>query len=147
MRALLPEFNRVILELAPRHEARALAPDSLAKLSACAAERPSGGLIVWEGESARTIYADARVNFAFRAWHDATHVNGGHAFDLAGEAATCADQVRAVLAAYPSAPQAWLALLRAEVNGQAAHFARFGSFPLDQVQFVRAQLAEHVTWN
>jgi hypothetical protein len=139
-RALIPEFNRVILELAPRHEARAFAPSTLAELRACAAERTSAGLIVWSGESARTIYADARVNFAFRAWHDAEHVRGGHAFDLTGERATADAQARAVLAAYPSAPRAWLALLDAEVNGQAEHFARFGEFPVNQVAFVRDAL-------
>jgi len=144
MRALIPEFNRVILELAPRFEARSFAPSTLAELRQCDAERPSAGLIVWSGESARTIYADAHVNHAFRAWHDAEHVRGGFGFDLRGERATADAQARAVLRAYPSAPRAWLALLDAEINGQAEHFARFGAFPLDQVAFTRGALAELV---
>lgn len=138
MRALIPEFNRVILELAPRYDARPLAPASLADLMRLDLERAP--LPVWEGASDATIYGDARVNHAFRAWHDAAHIAGAHAFTLEGEADTCAAQKRDVLAAYPRAPMSWLALLDAEIIGQAAHYARTGEFVTDQNAFMRDAL-------
>lgn len=138
MRALVPDFNRVILEFAPLHVARIVAPGTLAELRQCAAL--GGPLVVWEGESARTVYGCARVNHAFRAWHDAEHVAGGYAFNLEGERAACEAQALAVLRRYPSAPRRWLALLRAEIIGQAEHFARFGAFPSDQIEFMRQTL-------
>lgn len=95
-------------------------------------------LTVWSGASDATIYGAPEVNHAFRAWHDAAHVAGMHEFTLAGEAATAERQVRELLAAYPRAPRAWLALLRAEVTGQAEHFAAHGSFPADQAAFIRS---------
>ena len=138
MRALIPEFNRVILELAPAHDARAIAPATLADLLAL---DTGAALPVWDGASDRTPYGDARVNHAFRAWHDATHKAGGYGFTLEGERATCAAQARAVMLAYPRAPRLWLALLDAEINGQAAHFAAHGFFPADQTAFIKERLS------
>jgi hypothetical protein len=145
MRALVPEFNTVILAMAPRFEARAVAPSSLAELVQCHAERGPSGLIVWEGESTRTVYADAAVNHAFRAWHDAWHVAGRVGFDLEGERATCNAQKAAVLRAFPRAPLRWFALLDAEINGQAEYFARTGAFPADQVEFTADALRDVAT--
>lgn len=137
MRALVPEFNRVILELAPRFEARAIAPATLADLLAL---EHGAALPVWEGASDCTIYGDARINHAFRAWHDAAHIATAGRFDLDGEREVCEEQKRAVLRAYPRAPSLWLALLDAEINGQAAHFAATGEFPADQFAFMREAL-------
>lgn len=137
MRALIPEFNNVILRLAPAFEARATAPSTLAGLMSL---ETGAALPVWEGASDCTIYGDARVNHAFRAWHDATHRAGAFGFTLEGERATREAQARAVLQLYPRAPKAWLALLRAEIDGQAEFFAANGFFPADQFAFVREAL-------
>src|SRR5579872_538182 len=139
MRPLIPEFNRVVLELAPRFDARPVAPASFAELMALDMAAP---MPVRDGASHATVYADPVVNHAFRAWHDAAHRAGGHDFTLEGERATREAQQRAVLAAYPRAPKSWLALLRAEVDAQAEHFTRTGAFPVNQAAFIREQMEE-----
>lgn len=134
--AISPEFNRLILAFAPRDfEAREVAPDTLAKLLSATAA--TGRLIVWSGESENTIHGDAKVNHAFRAWHDSAHVRGRFAFDLDGERAACEFQVREVLTRFPRIPAALIRMLRAEIIGQAEFFAEHGSFPQDQVAFFR----------
>lgn len=125
-------LNQLVLSLAPAHEARAYAPSTFADLVQC---QHSATLPVWDGASNATIFRDAKVNHAFRAWHDATHIANYRAFDLAGEIQTCADQKAQVRLYYPSAP-AWVyRLLDVEISEQAAHFVAHGEFPLDQLAF------------
>jgi hypothetical protein len=143
MRAFDRELNRVILELAPRHVARAYslnadantAPEALAQMFT------GDGFLVFDGGSDATIYADPRVNFAFRAWHDMHHIKAARGFTLPAERDVCESQLRELVAAYPRAPRAWLDLIRAEIIGQAEHFARFGEFPIDQAAFIRDYIA------
>lgn len=134
------ELNQAILELAPRgYEARAIAPATFAEVMACNAAH--GRVIVWEGASDGTIYGDARVNHAFRAWHDGCHVAGLHGFTLEGERATCERQIASLRHRFPRAPKSILALIRAEVIGQAEHFAATGAFPVDQAAFIADYVA------
>lgn len=138
MRALVPEFTRLVFEFAPRFDARPIAPATLADLLALDRAAP---LPVWEGASDYTIHGDARANHAFRAWHDAAHIATHGRFTLAGERDVCERQKRDILERYPRAPRLWLDLLDAEINGQADYFAAHGEFPADQVSFVRERLA------
>lgn len=133
-------LNQAILSLAPRFEARAVAPGTLADLYDCAGH---AGLIVYDGASDTTLYGCARVNLAFRAWHDALHLAHGFTFDLEGERQACTAQVRALLKRFPSAPAWALNLIRAEIEGQAEHFAAFGYFPENQAAFVAAYVQGH----
>lgn len=134
MTELSRDLNRLILELAPRHIARAQAPSTFAELMR------SPDLVVWDGASDATIYGDARVNHAFRAWHDACHIAGGFEFTLAGEMLACEMQCRQVLQRYPRVHGRILAMIRAEVIGQAEHFAATGLFPEDQIAFIQTLL-------
>lgn len=133
---LIPrEFKQAILALAPLgFEARAIAPATFAQVMEC--ERSHGRVIVWEGASDGTIYSDPKVNHAFRAWHDACHIAGEHGFTLDGERATCERQIASLRIHFPRAPIFIDTLLRAEVIGQAEHFARTGEFPADQAAFI-----------
>jgi len=135
MRAIDPAFNAAIISLAPSHTARPIAPSTYRQLVEC------GKFIVWDGASDATIYGDARVNHAFRAWHDSCHILGHHDFTLAGERAAADLQCAQLLAAYPRAPGRWLKLIHAEVTGQAEYFARHGIFPLDQLEFIAQYLS------
>ena len=121
-------FNNAVLSMAPGFEARSLAPSTFADLM-----RAPG--IVWDGASDQTIFADARVNHAFRAWHDDHHVKGQYDFSLTGEIATMRAQQRAMREAFPNVPQWALDILDAEVRGQAEYFAAHGAFPVDQISF------------
>ena len=135
MRALSPDFNRIALELAPRNfVARGDAPSTFAELM----RAPS--LVVSDTYSLATIYGDARVNHAFRAWHDATHRAGQYDFTLEGERATRQDQWAQILRRYPCAPAEWHHILYAEIDAQVEHATRTGEFPSDQATFVRTIL-------
>ncbi len=143
--ALDAGLNRAILLLAPAFAARPEAPATLPELLQARSLSPV--LPVWEGASDATIFADPRVNHAFRAWHDAAHALGNgeahpFAFTLAGEAAACEAQVRQLYTLFPSAPKRWATILRAEINAQGQYLADYGCFPEDQYAFTLAAIGE-----
>jgi len=89
----------------------------------------SSSLIIWSGASDRTIYGDARVNWAFRAWHDAMHLKQGLGFTVEAElelariqASQCTSDLMAEL-------------VYCEIAGQVEYFAQTGQFVADQVAF------------
>ena len=104
--------------------------------------RATGRVLVWSGASERTIFADAHVNQAFRAWHDARHISGGHDFSRNGEFLTMVAQMADISAIYSGQTAAtFRTILRAEIIGQREYQERFGGFPLNQFAFVRDYLA------
>lgn len=119
-----------------------VAPDTYEKLKAhlCAGKR----MAVWSGGSEATVYGHRSVNFAFRAWHDFCHWEGGHDFTLEGEIATCEMQCQHLFEFYGDCEriQVWCSLLRAEIVGQALFFHRHKRFPDDQRSFVAAYLVD-----
>lgn len=138
MRLDIPTLNAAILVMAPKHVAQAQAPGTFAELMASA---PG---IVWDGASQDTIFCDARVNHAFRAWHDDCHRAGQFAFDLAGEIATAELQKRQLRARFNSAPQWAQDLIEAEVVAQARFYEAHGFFPPDQGQFTKRLLTKEL---
>jgi hypothetical protein len=99
---------------------------------------------VWSGASRDTIYQDANVNFAFRAWHDLCHWWGLYPFTLEGEIATCEMQCRQLIYNHgeDEITRGWCKVLRAEVIGQADYFQRHKRFPEIQTAFVAAYMAD-----
>ena len=91
----------------------------------------TGRVVVWSGASENTIYRDARVNHAFRAWHDHHHLTGDLPFTVNGEKAVCelqkADCEGCILCEK---------LLDAEINGQIAFYMKYGKSVLKQRDFV-----------
>lgn len=111
------------------------APDTLAKLTAH--YKATGRVLVWSGESDNTIYGDKDVNFAFRAWHDAIHIEHQFEFTLSGEAAVCNIQIQQLIKVYGASDAVieFCELIRAEVVGQAELYARTGAYASDQRAF------------
>lgn len=106
----------------------------------------TGRVLVWNGASDKTIFADAEVNFAFRAWHDSKHITGGHDFTWEGESAALTAQCADVRAIYDGAQADFFCrLLDAEIAGQKNYQDKRGGFPLDQAAFVRAYLLDAET--
>lgn len=137
--SLIPDLNRAILLLSGNFVARPFAPQTEREL--IEAQQSCADFPVWEGASLETIYRDPMVNHAFRAWHDKTHLAlpALHRFTLAGETATCDAQCRELLRLWPRAlPLA--RIIRAEIIGQAEHFAAFGFFPGNQAAFIEEYL-------
>jgi hypothetical protein len=93
----------------------------------------TGRLVVWSGESDRTIWGSAENNYMFRAWHDSLHLQHLFPFTLQGESRVAELQANSVNSELGK-------IVLAEVIGQAAHFERYGHFPIDQIEFVRQYL-------
>ena len=130
-------LNRTILSLAPSHIARQVVPMSFPQLVlAC----DLSALPVWDGASDRTVFGDARVNHAFRAWHDSHHIRLGADFTLAGETRVCEAQIAELHRLWPRHPLVWDRLIRVEVIGQVTYAVTHGHFPIDQIQFTRKEL-------
>lgn len=95
--------------------------------------------VVYAGGSENTIYGDAEVNYHFRAWHDWCHWRGGHDFSLAGELGAYNLQCAHLFTFYGQSEvtRRWQRILYADIIGQKLYFRQHGSFPVDQMAFVR----------
>lgn len=85
---------------------------------------------VWSGASDNTIWGSHELNWRFRAWHDAHHVELAAEFDAAGEYRLAVHAVRLIHG------EAEKAILWREIWGQVEYFTKHGFFPVDQVSFV-----------
>jgi hypothetical protein len=139
-----PDLNRAIVAMAESafpagFDVAAHAPSTFRDLRAHVSL--TGRMLVWAGASDRTIYADPRVNWSMRAWHDSCHLAGSHDFTLQGEARACFDQLGAMRARFPRMPESWRRIVWLEVIGQALHADATGEFVSDQYGFVASRLA------
>lgn len=133
-------LEALILRLAPPHYATPDAPSTLDALQAAWANQDARGLPVFDGGCDHTIYSSPDVNYAFRAWHDSIHVQGGYGFDGRGEECAMWRQCAQLLeAGLPTSD--WFALYF-DVWGQFLYSnAHGGEFPADQAAFVGACFA------
>lgn len=145
MKPIMPEFNNAVLYIQ-----RLLLPDGF-DLTADETQvdtldkvyhhyTEEGRILVWSGGSDMTIYQDAKVNHAFRAWHDYLHVTMQATFTKAGEANVCTKHNRQIdlylSHLYNAATrQRMKRLMDIEINQQVAELYRTGSFVHDQYQF------------
>jgi len=150
MKPLDTELNRVILEITRAMFPQGFdvsrdAPETIEGLRAHVAR--TGRMIVTDANSETTIYGRASVNVAFRAWHDATHLETGADFSLEGESAVCEAQCKRVALhaspqSFPAQARRFAEIIRAEIIGQARHFATHGVFPVAQAAFVAAYMQQ-----
>lgn len=104
--------------------------------------RKTKRILVWNGASEKTIFADAETNFAFRAWHDSKHITRNLPFTIEGETAVMKLQQADIRAIYDGAEADYFCqLVHAEIMGQLYYANRHGGFPLDQMGFVKAYLS------
>ena len=101
-------------------------------------------MVVYNGGSDGTIYADPEVNYAMRAWHDWAHYRHNNDFSVGGEAANCAVQCAQLRELYGDCPTTarWCEILRAEIIGQRLYYERHKRYVNDQRAFVEAYLAD-----
>lgn len=97
----------------------------------------SPSLVVWSGASDNTVWGSPRVNWAFRALHDALHLKTGLGFSPVEEI-----ELGRIQASQYSGLMADLVYI--EVAGQAEHYLKTGQFVVDQVEFTMRQLAQRV---
>lgn len=159
-RPLYMPLNQCVVGMTARlfpagYDVGAEAPDTLEKLRDHVLK--TGRMLVWNGASENTIFGDPEINWGFRAWHDHCHLRNRegkfdpaapiehlNGFTLNGERVTALEMCSDIRKVYGYGPIAkrMMALVWAEVVGQAMFFERHGRFPQDQVAFVRAYLVD-----
>jgi hypothetical protein len=96
--------------------------------------RKGSELVVWNGACEDTVYQDARVNMAFRALHDATHLETGLGFapdqEIEMGRIQAARQTSSLMAD----------LMYAEIAGQALYYKQTGLFVKNQALFTESFL-------
>jgi hypothetical protein len=139
-------FNVAVLAIAAKlfpagFDVASDAPDTFEKLASHVEK--TGRMLVWNGASDNTIFGDAEVNYAFRAWHDWCHLSGGCEFTPEGEMNAALIQIDHIRSVYGYTPDAdnMVLLVWAEVVGQVQyHEHHDGQFPTDQMAFVKHYL-------
>lgn len=127
-------LESIVMSLAPPHVVVDYSP-SWEELQALPAGAP---IPIWSGASEHTVWSSPAVNYAFRAWHDATHLRLGRGFDRDSERAVAVAQVLEALA--HGAGTLAIAVLLCETELQQDLFYATGEFPQDQRAFCLEQL-------
>lgn len=145
----IPAFNALVMTMANKvcPAGYDVAHDDSAPASLEALQdhvRLTRRILVDGRNSERTIFGCPEHNWAFRAWHDWTHLVISAPFTLDGELAVAHRQIADMYRVYGHGPQSNLfaRLILEEVYGQALHFARTGEFPKDQIAFAQQWLSD-----
>lgn len=133
-----PGLNQAILAMAPAHSVRDHAPATWQQVREASTV---DHVIVWSGEATHSIYGDARVNYAFRAWHDKCHLIGQFPFTIYGEERAVALQCQQLRERFPSSPKLWQDALSADVLGVVYLLHAGLGYVTDQAESVRRILA------
>ena len=149
MKPLSIRFNAAIMTMANKvcpagwDVDNSTAPTSLAMLQDHVAR--TGRILVDGRHSDRTIFGCPEHNWAFRAWHDWTHLAIRAEFSLDGELAVAHRQIEDLCRVFGHSEDTrlWSRYIMAEVYGQALHFRDTGEFPADQVAFDLKWLQEN----
>lgn len=123
------ELNNRILKDASRLDftVKAVAPSTINEVLS------QSSLVVWNGASESTIWNDPSVNYAFRALHDALHIESRLGFNIPEEI-----ELGRIQASKYDGLLSDLVFI--EVSGQADYFLKFGSFVADQYAWTLKQL-------
>ncbi len=127
---MIREFQSLILSQASKLQYRVadLAPSDERSLF-----NSSKTLVIWSGASDATIWQDAAVNWAFRALHDALHLQTGLGFSPEVEMHLGRIQANMYTGLLAD-------LVYIETAGQAEHYLKTGRFVEDQVEFTLKKL-------
>jgi len=135
-------LDAFILSVAPPHIPSPDAPNESEALFDWAASHVVGvdPIPVWDGASDDSIYGSPEVNYAYRAWHDATHIKLGLDFSMESEEQVSLAHVREAWDAGLSAEDC--RLLWIDSQGQNEYFKVHGDFVPNQREFALLAL-EH----
>jgi hypothetical protein len=127
-RALGDLARRVVRHQRIEYTVRAQAPETYEELKAAATSR----LVILGEFSGLTVYGDPSANHAQRAWHDSLHLRLSAATDMLGELRVALAQANEAAQLTGDTVADWVF---ADLWGQTLHISKYGSFPIDQVQF------------
>lgn len=131
-------FNVAVITMANRvcptgYDVSPDAPQTLEELKAHVEKTKR--ITVWDGHCDQTIYACAETNYAFRAWHDWTHLFLQAPFNDKGERAVCVQQQAHLMTVFGTGRNTdrFLRLIYFEVMEQQDFKNTFGHFPDNQI--------------
>jgi hypothetical protein len=135
-------------EKAPPHYATSDGPTSWAELrnwyqAHCDRAHAYGECLVipvFDGGCDNTIYADAKTNHAFRAWHDYLHISNGYSFARGDEIKVGLMHMQQARRA--GLPQSDLNMIIADTIGQSEYYFAHGEYVTNQSAFVAAVLRD-----
>ena len=137
------ELEQHILDKAPEYQPTNTAPSSYAALLHWHRTGQSSDSVVYgdripvfDGGCEHTIYSEPRVNHAFRAWHDSTHLRLEAAFDEHGECEVATAHWRSVKNAGLSVADQ--SAIWFDTWGQYAYYLKHGAYIYNQALFVAA---------
>lgn len=144
----LKTLEDLIIALAPKHHATYYAPSNFEDLMAfkdCIRPENDCSLPVYNGGCDNTIWSRPAVNHAFRAWHDAIHIQLEQDFSVLGETLVCQEHIKQIALILKS-PQ-FNDLLWCEIVGQVYHYQIHKQYVLNQDKFVSTLLKHGVKHN
>lgn len=89
-----------------------------------------------------SVYSSEYGNYAFRFWHDLTHMHLNRSFEIEDELAVSEDHLREVFEAGMGYQSLEYRLMRADSYGQTYCYQTLGRFPMDQLQFALWTLSD-----
>lgn len=136
------EAIAAIKQLAPKHHATATAPNSIHALREWGKLHVLNvdSLSVYDGGSDSTIFGTCAGNYAFRAWHDAIHLENGYGFSLDDECEVAAIHCKELRLMGVSEDD--IDLLFADVTGQVLYYYHNREYISNQVDFHIALLKD-----
>lgn len=110
----------------------------------CAYYKQHKRVLIWSGESDKSIFACKETNHYSRALHDLIHIKKGFDFSAQGEIDVCAESISLLRQAYPKEPNLdyWCKLMDCEIIGQVEYLTRNGHFVGNQMGFTKAYLSD-----
>lgn len=136
------ECEQAILKLAPKHHACADAPNNIHQLRQWLDSHTLNvdSLPVYNGGSDETIFSSQDINFAYRAWHDALHLENNLGFKLEDEckiAALHCKELRLMGVTEDDCD-----LIFADTTGQVLYYYHSKEFITNQMNFHIAMLSD-----
>jgi len=138
------KLNKAVLRIAAHFVPNFTTSDDAPSTYAALKKRMDLGLemIVYGGASGTTIFGEAEVNHAFRAWHDWCHWKGEADFSLPGETEVCNMMLEHLHVFYGLSEQTcqWRNILMAEIIGQSRYYKKYKDYVTDQRAFCLAYI-------
>lgn len=144
---LFSQFSQMTREIAKPigYRVADFAPDTDMPMFAQA--KLGSGLVIWSGGSETSIFDCPSDNWAFRAWHDSTHLVGNAGFLCENEDFVCQLQKAAMFARFGAnrMTEQFARLIDCEISGQCGYFEKTGQFVENQKAFTIDYLSKELS--
>lgn len=129
---LLPETEKWLLDIAPRHFASA---DSPTTYEGVKSQSESYGIYhVFSGGSTDTIFSERGYQYAYRAWHDSIHM--AHGLDFSKESELLVARLQESIALKCGINPRDAKILRLDLEAHIYYYYAKGEHPVKQIELI-----------